>query len=159
MVLNWCVSKKLLDMALQFKNINIVLIDSNLFNLELNLQFLRLVGYENVSIFSDIESFKKKSDLIPQIIIIDNNTSESLNFIHEIKKSNPEIYVIVLVEKSQINDGQKSIQYGAFDYIIKDEETVSKIKILLTKVQFVLEILETNKYTPKQKFFRLITFI
>jgi DNA-binding response OmpR family regulator len=143
----------------QFKNTKLVLIDNNLFNLELNLQFLKLVGYTNITIYNDIESFKKSSETLPQLIIIDRNTPESLTFIQEIKKSNPDIYIIVLIDKLQLNDGQKSIEFGAFDYIIKDEETVSKIKTVLTKVQSVSEILETNKFTPKQKIFRLITFI
>lgn len=143
----------------QFKNIKLVLIDSNLFNLELNLQFLKLVGYNNINTYNDIGSFKKESKTLPQIIIIDKNTPESLSFIQEIKKSNPDVYIIFLIDDLQITDGQKAIEYGAFDYIIKDEETVSKIKTILTKVHSVSEILETNKFTPKQKIFRLITFI
>jgi DNA-binding NtrC family response regulator len=141
------------------KKINIFLVDDNIFNLELNLQFLKLVGYENISTFTDLKTCTTSLVANPQIIIIDKNLDQSLDFIHTVKSSNPDIYFIVLVDISQVKDGQKSIEFGAFDYIIKDEETVSKIKVVLNKIHAVIEILETNRITPKQKFFRLITFI
>jgi response regulator RpfG family c-di-GMP phosphodiesterase len=135
------------------------LLDPNLFNLELNLRYLQLVGYKNISTFKTIEDCKLSLADNPQIIIIDKNTIGSIDFIKDIKRKNADIYIIVLIGSSELNEGKKCIEVGAFDYIIKDEETVSKIKFVLNRIHSVIEILETNKFTPKQKIFRLITFI
>lgn len=92
---------------------------------------LNLRGYEakGVTSFSEAITFIKE---LPDVIILDIGLQDTdgLEVLKRIKEINPSIQVIMLSGYGDTDRINKSLQNGAFDYLIKPvdiEELVSKI--------------------------------
>ncbi|GAB5046546.1 response regulator [Thermodesulfovibrio sp. TK110] len=93
---------------------------------------LILRGYEanGVTNFSDGVEFLKK---LPDVVILDIGLPDmdGLEALRKIKEINPSIQVIMLSGYGDDERVNKSLMYGAYDYLIKPveiEELISKIE-------------------------------
>jgi len=87
----------------------------------------KMTSYE-VSVFETGEECLKYITDKPGIIFLDfylnsvqKDAMNGLEILQEIKKIDPEVDVVILSGQDKIEVAVKTIQYGAFDYIVKGE--------------------------------------
>jgi len=92
------------------------------------------------------------SETIPDLVILDYfldrispGAADGLTILDWIKKTNPEIKVIMLTSNDQIDIALKSFQHGASDYVIKSENQFASIIHSLTKIVKTFELDLKNK--------------
>lgn len=87
----------------------------------------KMTNYE-IRIFEKGEDCLDQIHLKPGIVFldfylnsVDKNAMDGLEILQEIKKVDPEIDVVMLSGQDKIEVAVKTMQYGAFDYIVKGE--------------------------------------
>jgi len=131
---------------------NIFLVDDDALCLNLYQQFLKQLGYNNVTLFDNgndcLESLASKQ---PDIIFLDYNMDEmnGLDVLHQIKKVNPSIIVLFISGQEDILIAVKTIQEGALDYIVKSSLNPDKLKTIMERVESLLpEKAPTEQNSP-----------
>jgi len=90
---------------------------------------VKMTSYE-VKVFNTGEEILKSMNELPGIVFLDfyldsvnKNAMNGLEVLHEIKKISPETDVVMLSGQDKIEVAVKTMQYGAFDYIVKGESS------------------------------------
>ena len=95
----------------------------------------------HVHIFKTGEDCLKHMDKSPDVIIMDYNLNKEvkdaasgIQIIEILKKSNPDVHVIMMSSQERYSIALQSIQKGAEQYIIKDAEAFDKICKMVTEL-------------------------
>lgn len=90
---------------------------------------VKMTSYE-VKVFSTGEEILNSMNELPGIVFLDfyldsvnKNAMNGLEVLQEIKKISPETDVVMLSGQDKIEVAVKTMQYGAFDYIVKGESS------------------------------------
>ena len=97
-------------------------------------------GYTNTTCFSSGEEVVKELYRMPDIVLLDHSLSgelSGLDVLRKIKSLNPDIHVIFISAQEKMNIALQALRYGAFDYVIKDEDALSKTVRMLDKVMSI----------------------
>lgn len=98
--------------------------------------------------------------LQPHIITLDYNRADKMpseEILHKIHDFNPEIPVVIISGQRDVKVAVKLLKEGAYDYIVKDHESIPKLLNLLGKIQEKQKLL--NDYsTLKQEVTRHYSF-
>ncbi|MBL4560569.1 MAG: response regulator [Bacteroidales bacterium] len=92
--------------------------------------------------FNEICSYENETEVLdnlyrnPQVIFLDYYLKDSngLNILRKIKSINPDIFVVFLSSQEKIEIAVSSLKYGAFDYIIKNDDAKRKILLSLNRI-------------------------
>ena len=125
---------------------SIFLVDDDPFFLNLCEQYLHNLGL-NELLFQ------------PGLIFLDYNL-DSLNGIEtlkKIKRFNPNFLVVFISGQEKIDVAVNALKYGAFDYLLKEEVTEDRLKIVLDKAIAIKTVLE--KRNKKSLFMRLLPLL
>lgn len=124
--------------------LKIYVVDDDLFSAEVYNQFLKNIGYYNTYYFSNGFDCLKSLNENPDIIFLDNDIEDASSFkiLKEIKSFNPSIYVVVLSSDKSMKTKSDAYQYGAFDFLLKDENICAKIA---NRIDHILKITEDLK--------------
>ncbi|MFM7078255.1 MAG: response regulator [Bacteroidota bacterium] len=89
----------------------------------------KMTSYK-IQIFETGEDCLKQMDQKPGIVFLDfylnsvnKDAMDGLDILQEIKKIDPEVDVVMLSGQDKIEVAVKTMQYGAFDYIVKGESS------------------------------------
>lgn len=89
----------------------------------------KMTSYQ-IKIFETGEDCLKHMDEKPGIVFLDfylnsvnKDAMDGLDVLQEIKKIDPEVDVVMLSGQDKIEVAVKTMQYGAFDYIVKGESS------------------------------------
>ena len=77
---------------------------------------------------------------MPGIVLLDHSLSgqlSGLEVLKKIKSINPDIHVIFISAQEKMNIALQALKFGAFDYIIKDENALEKSVRMLDKVMAI----------------------
>lgn len=118
------------------RNTKIFIVNADHNGLLAHLQYLHSLGYTNVSAFENGLDCISNIHLQPEIILVDNNTQDlnGLDVLNIIKCTNPDIYVIFLLDNEDAPKALNSIKLGAFDFIVKSKDDKYKIRTLINKI-------------------------
>jgi two-component system, OmpR family, response regulator len=90
---------------------------------------VKMTSYE-IKIFNTGEECIKAMDELPGIVFLDfylnsvnKEALDGLEVLKEIKTASPETDVVMLSGQDKIDVAVKTMQYGAFDYIVKGESS------------------------------------
>ena len=101
---------------------------------------LASLGYEVVS-FSAGETFLKKlhsEGLNPNIVIIDYHLEgkyTGLDVLKELKTLHPNAFAIMFSGQESLEIALQTLDNGAYDYIVKDEDAVERLRIILENIE------------------------
>lgn len=128
------------------KDYKIYLLDDDMFYINIFQQHLFNLGYHDVSTFSDPFACFEKGNPVPDIIFYDNGVDflKGLEVLKKIKRQTPDIYMIFLCWPEDVETVIQSLKYGAFDYLVKSENDVQNIELVLSKINRVQELLQKN---------------
>lgn len=146
------------SIAMEKESLNIFLVDDDQFFLQMYQLQLKSLGFETISIYNNGTECLENLTHKPDIIFLDHSMDvlNGLEVLQEIKRFNPDIYVIFISARENIEAAVNALKYGAFDYIIKGENDLENIKKVLEKI-IEIKILLTKKQTGI--FRRFLSFI
>jgi DNA-binding NarL/FixJ family response regulator len=112
-----------------------------IFIVEDNKTFLQTVKLKLTSMYDktiDIKGFTESETFLEEIkegveIVImdfyldDQSTVEGVELLQQIKKTNPEIFVLVLTGEEDLNIAKECFELGADSYMVKSMESLDKI--------------------------------
>ena len=138
-------------------NATIFLVDDDALCLNLYKQFLKQLGYNNVSMFDNgNDCLESLASLQPDIIFLDYNMDDmsGLDVLKQIKQFNPSIVVLFISGQEDIEKAINTIQHGALDYIVKSSLNTEKLKSIMERAisraasRLVLRIVFSGSFFP-----------
>lgn len=114
--------------------------DDAVFLKSLEIQFLDHADFE-IETFPTGEMCLANISKKPDIVIldfhlngIDKSAINGLQTLDEIKKTNPEIPVIILSSQDKIDVAVQCIHHDAFDYVVKSETAFVRLQKIITSI-------------------------
>lgn len=135
------------------KDFKIFLVDDDLFSLNFNRQELENIGYDDISLYLNGTACLNNLYLKPDIVFLDHNMDIMTGFevLKKIKRFNPEINVIILSAQETIKTAVDALKYGAFDYIIKGDDEITKMNNAIERIVNIREEIKKANPTLIQK--------
>jgi len=137
-----------------YPDMKIFIVDDDIFCLSLYEQFLRNLGYTDMTSFNAGDECLQQIKDRPALVIMDYNM-EGMNGIEVLKKikafnSGIMVYIISGQENRQV--AQEALQYGALDYVVKSSLSPERMAAIMKRVE--------SYYTPpkenKKSFFEKV---
>ena len=99
------------------------------------------------------EAYELALKLNPQVIISDIKMPimDGIELTKEIKKINPNIYIILLSNYPEFSYAQMAIRYGVYEYLIKSEIRPMELKEILIKIYETIKIYDAINKDNKIK--------
>ena len=118
------------------KSAKIFLVDDDLSNLNLYRQGINDLGYKCLSLFLNGTICLSNLHLKPNIVFLSYRNGEilDLDILKKIKRYDTDIYVIVISSQENIEVASETLKYGAFDYIVKGSDEISKMKNVIERI-------------------------
>lgn len=138
--------------------LKIFVVDDDIYYLHLFQQHLLNIGYEQISLFENGTDCLKALNEKPDIIFLDHNmdTMSGYEVLKKIKRFDPNMYVVMVSGQEDIKSAVDALKHGAFDYIQKGDDEMTKIKDVIVKIIEVRELLQQSKPGLIKKFFQFI---
>lgn len=97
------------------------------------------LNYNNISCFRNENDCLNNLNQNPDVIFLDYNMDgiTGLEVLKEIKLYNPIIYVIIISGQIDIKIAVDVLDYGAFEYIIKDNLMYDKMTLMINKISLL----------------------
>lgn len=114
----------------------IFVVDDDEFCLNLYEQQLLSLGYADVFTFNNGQDCITALNESPEIIFLDYGMEDldGVEVLKKIKATNSDIYVVFLSGQEDVSIAVDSLKFGAFEYIIKSNNDMLNIKIVLDKI-------------------------
>lgn len=116
--------------------------------LQLYEQHLRSVGYQHIFLFRDADACVLNiSRQQPEVLFLDHNMKlfNGINLLKKIRAIKPDVYVVFIAGRHDVQTVFHSLQSGAFDYIIRGSNEVTTINAVLEKIQAARAVLQKQK--------------
>ncbi len=115
----------------------IFILDNDLFSLTINKQLLKNLGCTDVTKFDNEIDFFRKLYQQPRVVLLDyrTNPQKGLEILKTIKELQPETYVVFIAGPSGVLEALYSLNYGAFEYIIKDKRYAAVVELVMNNMQ------------------------
>ena len=136
----------------------IFLVDDDPFCLQLMEHAIRGLGFQNIHTFDNGASCLDALIDEPDIIFLDQmmGSVSGTDALKAIKRFNPDIYVVLVSGQQQVQVAVDSLKYGAFYYVVKDEQLTNRLTTVLAKVEQVQELL-ASRQKAKPRFLSLFS--
>jgi len=114
----------------------IFITDDDFFFADVIATTLSVNHFNNKKIFTNGQSLLNNLYQMPKIVILDMVMPEVSGFdaLKEIKSFDPDIFVIMLSGQKDVEMAIQTLKYGAFDYIIKNDDAFIKLTHSIKKI-------------------------
>lgn len=128
-----------------YPEMKIYIVDDDIFCLTLYEQFLRNLGYTDITPYNAGDECLNEIKEHPALVFMDYNM-EGMNGIEVLKQikafdSHIMVYIISGQENSQV--AKEALQYGALDYVVKTSFSPDKMAAIMKRVE--------QYYKPRQR--------
>lgn len=117
-------------------------------------------NYMNITIFSNGEECLKQLDQKPEILLLDyrlgDNNMDGLDVLKAIKKTGLDTQVIFLTAVDKLEVATNTIKAGAYDYVVKSEAAIERIRNIIRRITFENNIKRENQVLKRSRSIILI---
>ena len=130
-----------------FNSQKIFLVDDDPFCRQLIECAIRNAGYDDVQTFENGAACLDALIEEPTIIFLDQmmGSVSGTDALKTIKRFNPDIYVVLVSGQQQVQVAVDSLKYGAFDYVVKDEQLANRLALVLAKIEKMQNLLASRE--------------
>lgn len=120
-----------------YPDLKIFIVDDDIFCLTLYNQFLKNLGYSNVTSFTGGHECLDHLNAGPELIFLDYNMEgmNGIEVLNRIKEINPNIAVYIITGKEDPKVATEAIKQGAVDYVVKSSLSPDKMKAIMEHVE------------------------
>jgi DNA-binding NtrC family response regulator len=120
-----------------YPDLKIFIVDDDIFCLTLYNQFLKNLGYGNVTSFTGGHECLDHLNAGPELIFLDYNMEgmNGIDVLKRIKELNPNIAVYIITGKEDPRVAAEAVNQGAVDYIVKSSLSPDKMKAIMERVE------------------------
>ena len=128
-----------------YPDLKIFIVDDDIFCLTLYEQFLRNLGYSNMTSFNAGDECLQQIKDQPALVFIDYNMEgmNGIDVLKKIKAFNPQIMVYIISGQENSLVAKEALQQGAQDYVVKSSLSPDKMAVIMQRVE--------QLYQPAQK--------
>lgn len=139
----------------------IFVVDDDIFTSAIFKQHLQNLGYDDITCFSSGTLCLNHLQERPDIILLDHEMGDLTGFdvLIKIKRFDPNIYVVMVSGQEDMMTAIDSLKYGAFDYIIKGDDTTYKITKVMERIGEIHRLIQKKKNNPFNKLSNLLTSV
>ncbi len=139
----------------------IFVVDDDVFTSAIFKQHLQNLGYDDITCFSSGTLCLNHLQERPDIILLDHEMGDLTGFdvLIKIKRFDPNIYVVMVSGQEDMMTAIDSLKYGAFDYIIKGDDTTDKITKVMERIGEIHRLILQKKNNPFNKLSNLLTSV
>ena len=129
------------------KPYKIFLVDDDPFCRQLMEHAIRGLGFDDVHTFDNGAACLDALTDEPDIIFLDQmmGSVSGTDALKAIKRFNPDTYVVLVSGQQQVQVAVDSLKFGAFDYVVKDEQLTERLATVLDKIAQVQELLNSRQ--------------
>lgn len=128
-----------------YPDMKIFIVDDDIFCLTLYEQFLRNLGYSDITSFNAGDECLQQIKEQPALVFMDYNM-EGMNGIEVLKKIkavDPSVMVYIISGQENSVVAKEALQQGALDYVVKSSLSPDKMAVIMQRVE--------QLYQPPQK--------
>ena len=116
----------------------IFVVEDNDFFAQLIKQKLETNDQNEVTLYNNGEDFKAALYLNPDIVVLDYNlpNTNGIDILKEIKNFNDQIKTILLSGQEKVDVVLEAFEYGAEEYIKKDDNALTMLDLKVQKITF-----------------------
>jgi DNA-binding NtrC family response regulator len=135
-----------------YPDLKIFIVDDDIFCLTLYEQFLRNLGYSNMTSFNAGDECLHQIKEQPALVFIDYNMEgmNGIDVLKKIKAFNPQIMVYIISGQENSLVAKEALQQGALDYVVKSSLNPDKIAVIMQRVE---QLYEPQQKVVKKSFF------
>jgi DNA-binding NtrC family response regulator len=128
-----------------YPDMKIFVVDDDIFCITLYEQFLRNLGYTNITSFNAADDCLHQIKEQPALVFMDYNMEgmNGIEALRKIKAFNQHILVYIISGQENKQVAMEARQYGAMDYVIKSSLSPDKMATTMQRVE--------QSYTPPPK--------
>lgn len=130
-----------------FPELKLFIIDDDPFCNHLYLQYLKKQNFSEIHCFQNGEECLDHLHLKPDIIFLDHNMDDMNGFevLKKIKRTQPNIYVVMVSGQEDILVAVDALKHGAFDYLTKNGAVCEKMLATIRRIYRVQQEVEKRK--------------
>ncbi len=139
-------------------DLKVFIVDDDDFYLHMLDQYLRNLGLENISMFSNGSDCLDHIQEKPDVIFLDYNMEDLSGYevLQKVKRYDSNIFIVMVSAQEDIKPAIDTLKHGAFDYIQKGDNELEKLKDVLTRIVEVKDMMERNKPSLLKRIFKYI---
>ena len=136
----------------QSDQLKIFIVDDEIIYLNIFEQYLRTLGYDDITTFVDGDECINSLTERPDVIFLDYNMEplSGYDILKKIKRFNPDTYVIMISGQNEIKPAIDTLKYGAFDYIEKGDAEIERLNQVLNRIQVINDSIDFNRQQMDQ---------
>lgn len=119
------------------------------------LHLLESRNFLNVRLFSHGEECLEHLHLDPDVILLDywlgDGKKNGMEVMEVIRRKSPKTKVIFLTAMDNLKIAQQTMAMGAYDYVVKSESALERMKNLLRRIVFENQIQEDNRVLRRSR--------
>lgn len=140
-------------------NLRIFLVDDDPVYRSIYAHYLTTLGYIDINQFTDGKQCVNNLTMSPDIILLDHEMlpMNGMDTLKKIKNFNPDIFVVYLSGKEQLEVAINALKNGAFDYVIKGSiNEKQRITEVLNKILDARDRMTAKSSGKWNRFFSLM---
>jgi DNA-binding NtrC family response regulator len=135
-----------------YPDMKIFIVDDDIFCLTLYEQFLRNLGYTDMTSFNAGDECLEKIKDQPALVFIDYNMEgmNGIDVLKKIKAFNAQIMVYIISGQENSVVTKEALQQGALDYVVKSSLSPDKMAVIMQRVE---QLYQPAPKVAKKSFF------
>lgn len=123
------------------------IVDDDVFCAKMHQNDIENMGFTDTTYYSNGVDCLSNLHQKPDIIFLDHNMDGITGFevLKKIKRYNPNIYVVMISGQETIKTAVDALKYGAFDYVVKDDNVRENMRLIVNKIILVKQELKKSK--------------
>jgi len=118
-------------------------------------------NFLNIRLFSSGEECIENIGMKPEVILLDfllgDNKKDGMEVLKAIRKHDHDVQVVFLTSVDELEIATQTMKLGAYDYVVKSEGAIERIRNILRRIKFENHIKKENRLLRRSR--RIIIYI